>query len=286
MPGGNEKVNERVHLNELWERLDSACRKLWQEDRVSAIPLQAVAEEIKAEFRGTEQLLESMKKALQDQKKLISQDYELQYGDRIVSLEKELQHYKSHSAALEEQLAKEKSHVESLLKDVESKEEENVQFREKYLKIEAERDAVRAKKMEEFHREMETKADDIERMWEERKKALESESKHRKDEPEKKYQALLEAVRLRAEETETQYLQKEAKLLEAQKQIQAELQARDERLHAVEEALRKQTDAANARAAELEREYAQKRTELDGLKQRMQAEMGEVLKRYQAKTAG
>ncbi len=275
--------NGTIHLDDLWQKLDAACQKLWQEDKVAAIPMQAVADEVKIGFRHAEQLLTSLRRNAEEQATLLSEEFQGRYEGKITSLERQLAAAQAKIAQLEQDGAKAAKHVESLLGQIETKEQENTEFREKYLKVEIQRDSERAKQLESFIAELEAKERERENHWKQRHEALESDVKRRQEHNEAEYRRLLDEIKQRAQEMEDSYAKKEAVLRDLQRQVHAELQSKEVRLKDHEADLKAQSEALAAHAQELERAYGQKRAELDKLKVDLRAEIAELAKQYRAK---
>jgi len=276
--------NGTVHLDELWQKLDAACQKLWQEDKVAAIPLQAVADEVKIGFRHTEQVLTSLKRNAAEQANLLAEEFKARYENKIGALERHLAGAQARIAQLEQEAQKSAAHIESLLSQVELKEKENTEFRERYLKVELQRDSERAKQLEEFVAELEAKERQREAHWKQRHESLEGDVKRRQEQLETEYHRLLDELKKRAMDMEDGYVKKEDVLRDLQRQLQSELQSKETRLKDQEIALKAQSETLAAHAHELEQAYAQKRAELDKLKVDLRAEIAELAKQYRSRS--
>lgn len=247
---------QEVPLGELWSRLDAAVRKLWQEDRVSAIPVQAAVEELKVEWERLEQLLESLKHSNQAMHQAMLKQFEQEYRNRLGDMEEQLRLATSRVTGLEESLGKERSRVAALLEQIERQEAESTRFKQEGLRAEADREAARTRFIEEFQRDLEAKSERMERSWTERLRSLEADFRARRDE--------LESAYSRANE---------------------DLQAREARCYNQEIQIKQQADELSRRASALEKEYMSKRAEIETLKARMQAEITELIRSYQEKWA-
>jgi chromosome segregation ATPase len=276
-------TNGDVDLNELWGRLESACQKLWQEDKVAAIPLQAVADEVRIAFRHVEQLMGSMKRTVDEQQSLIAHEFQARYDAKVSMLERQLAESQARVKDLEKEQAKSKAHVDALMSDIEVKEKENTEFREKYLKIELQRDSERAKQLESFLEELNVKEREREAHWKQRSATLEDDIKLRQRHLDEEYRRPLEDLQQRAAEMEDSYTKKEVALKELQRQLLTEFQLKDAKLKDTEASLKVQSESLASHAQELDRSYGQKRAELERLKQDMRAEIAELARHYKAK---
>lgn len=252
------KKDYELNLEVVREKLEAVCRKVWDEDRVSAVALQAVSDEVLAGFRRAEEIISSLRQDLQTQESLIKREREMM----TASVEERLDTAKVRTATVEEQLREAKAKIESLLQDLETKEEEHALFQEKYLRLEAKKDSERAAHMEKFIEEEDTKEQERETFWKQRHQALENDFKKREGEFEKKQHDIMEEMQRSTEETKKLLLQKETELMDTQKQLQAECQR-------CETALQGQ-----------EREYARKHAELEKLKQNLRAEIAELTQQH------
>lgn len=275
-----EETDSTIAWDELSSKLEHACQKLWAEDKVSAIPVQAIANEIKIGFRHAEQIIASLRQTMQEQAELIRRDYEAQYVNKLAASDMQLKSANGRRSELEEELAKSKAHIQTLLADVAKKEEENAAFQEKYLKIEAQKDSARAKQMEDFIAELEAKDREREAFWKQRHEVMETEVKQRQQSLEKRHSDLVAEMQQRTDEALKLYQQKEAKLAELRKQFMAEFQTREAYLHEQQEHVQKQSEALVTRLNSLEQEYGKKRAELDKLKRDLQEEISELTRHY------
>src|SRR4051812_9012570 len=104
-------------LNEIWQRLDLVCRKLWDEDSSAAVGLQAVIEEFKGEVHRVEQMLISYQKTLYEQRQAMAKEYEGIYNDRIRAIEHQLAHGNERIAIMEDGLFKKEAKIKDLLNE-------------------------------------------------------------------------------------------------------------------------------------------------------------------------
>ena len=252
------KKDYEINLDAVCEKLEIVCRKVWDEDRVSAVALQAASNEIIAGLGRAKEIISSLRQELQTQESVIKHGCET----RTAALEEELDIAKARTAAVEEELHKARAKIEALIKDLETKEEGNALFQEKYLKLEARKDSERADHMEKFIEEEDVKEREREAFWKQRQQTLENDLKKHESEFEKKRRDLLEEMQHSAEETRKLHLLKETELMDAQKQLQAEFQSRE------------------AALLEQEREYARKYEELEKLKQNLRAEIAELTRQH------
>ncbi|MFA6434202.1 MAG: hypothetical protein WCW52_05855 [Elusimicrobiales bacterium] len=307
--------NIAAELKSLTFKLDSVCRKFWDEDRSAAVPLEAVAGEIKiavgraeqvmAELGRVAQLCESSTRALDSEmrkekvradtlqeelkaamsriEKISAEaaaDHEAaaRAGAMAARLEQELKLGKEGAAALQEELKAGKAYTEKILREAAGLKEEIVALKDEHLKAEARKDAERAKKMEDLISSLSEKKRELEAAWARRHSALEAEQKESRTGFEKMHKALLEEMRVNAAGAEKAYSQKEAKLIEFNRRLIEEFQDREGKVRALEEDLRAKAFTLDEASAELGREFERKRAELEGLKNKILAEISELVK--------
>ena len=115
-----------TELQELPGRLDEACRKLWDEDRLAAVPLQALADDIKLllpetiralkEQGGTAEKSETRAAELEGrlketEERLAESVARAEAGHAVPRLEQELKLEKERAAALREELKTAREHA-------------------------------------------------------------------------------------------------------------------------------------------------------------------------------
>lgn len=129
-----------TRLGEIWNRLDALCLRLWHEDRIAAVGLQAVIEEYKGEIARAEQMLSGLQKALGEQRQTLESSFNQQYQsektqwtERHAALERQVK-------SLEDSLAQERARSEDFRKKLETTERAYSEFKETALKKEAELD--------------------------------------------------------------------------------------------------------------------------------------------------
>ena len=178
-------------LEEILGRLDSCCQKLWDEDRTSAVQVQVAIEEAKLELKRLERLALSLEEQIPEERRLGRVEVERRFQERVAELEVRLKQADEISSGLKEALAQERARVEKLFSENQTREEELNRFKEKELKAEVDRDAARAKKMEQFAGNIEAHSADLEKLWSERQQHLEGDFKKRNTDLEKRYETLL-----------------------------------------------------------------------------------------------
>ena len=255
------KKDYEVNLDALCGKLEGVCRKVWDEDRLSAVALQAVSNEIVAELRTAKEVITHLRQELQTQEAAVRRECET----RTDVMAETLNIAKTRAAAVEEELRKARAQIESIRKDLETREEENALFQEKHLKLEAQRDSERAAHMEEFIAEMETKEQEREAFWKQRHQVLENDLKAQQEELRKQHNNRLKELEGSAEEARKLEHQKETQREQTQKQLQSDLQRREELL----------------RGQELEN--VKRFAELEKLKHDLRAEISELTRQYQPK---
>lgn len=255
------KMNYESNLVGVCEKLEAVCRKVWDEDRVSAVALQAVSNELTEGWRRAEECIAALRQELQTRESVIAHECELKLG----AMQKTLEAAKASAASGEEALQNAKARIETLRGDLEKKNEENAAAKERYLTLEAQKDSERSARMEKFIEEEDAKERERENFWQKCHQTLNTDLKKHESEFEKQRRELLEELQRTAEETRKLYLQKELELMEAQKQLQAEFQAREANMH------------------KREHEYALKYEELEKLKHNLRSEIADLTRQYQPK---
>lgn len=244
--------------DEIFKKLEAVCRKLWDEDRVSAVALQAVSNEVTSGFSRAGEIIASLHHELQVKESVLRNEYDMKLREAGEKLAAAL----ARTAGVEEEWCRAKLKVNALLKELEAKEEENSGFQEKHLRIEAQKDSERAAHMEKFIEEENAREHERELFWEQRNRELEAEFKRLEHELQTRYREALEEARRSAEETGKLLSQKEAKLLEARKQMEEEYRVRE------------------AALSERGKDYAKKCEEMEALKRNLRAEIGELTREY------
>jgi hypothetical protein len=277
-------------LQQLSGRLDEACRKLWDEDRVAAVPLQALADEIKLllpdslralkELGAVSEKSEARAAELADrleqaEERLAENTARAEAGHAVPRLEQELKLEKERTAVLREEVKAAKARAEAALGETAAKEEELNNFKERHLRADAQKDAERTQKNADLLAGIEKKELELEDAWTRRHKALEAEQKERQDGFEKRHRGILEALRENSAGLEKAYMQKEARLMELNKRLVEEFQDREARTRAVEEELRARTSMLESSAAALAKEYEEKQAAIEALKKRTLAALAE-----------
>lgn len=280
---GNGAVAE-VRLDDVWDRLNSTCRSLWNEDSPSAVNLQAIVEEFKGEVHRVTQLVHAMRESLSEQKTKLQSEFQAVYSDKIRTYELQLANASSRIAALDETLLKEREKVESLLKDLLHKDEENAAFHEKFLRIESEHDEERTRKMEAFYLDLQKKGGEMEVSWAARRGDLENEFKQRTLDLQKKHDALFEEIKKRASTLEGEYSRRERELTESQETLTKQMSSWESNRTAQEQSLIKRDQELKLQGEALASEYRKKQKDLEDLKEKMQREIGQLVQFYQSKT--
>lgn len=270
--GGIDHLDASVDLTGVWDRMGDVCRKLWAEDRVSAVTLQALLEEFKGEVERAQQTLVTYQKTLVETRKTVSQQIAAEYKGQIAHLESALAAAREEAAASAKSQQAEKEHGAQLASALEIQEAKNLEFKDRFLKTEMERDVVRGRKMEEFYQEVLAKSKDLEASWEQKHRELESKYIAQEEELRKKNVEHLEGIRKLALDLEKTYSQKEADLGASYERLRQEMEGREAKCLKMEEDLRKQEDGLTAR-----------RRELDELKLRLQQEISAVVQGYKDK---
>ena len=247
-----------INLDALCEKLETVCRKVWDDDRVSAVPLQAVSNELIAGIRRAEEIIASLRQDLQSQRPAITREFE----EKLALLQEKIEHADARTASVNDELRKVRAKIDALRKDLEAKEDELSLFQEKYLKLEVQKDSARTDHMEKFIEEQDIKERERENFWKQRHLALEKDLKTHEADFENRRRSLMEELQSSAEEARKLNLRKEAELAETQKQLQAEFHTRGKALQ------------------ERELEYARKYEELEKLKQNLRAEIAELTRQY------
>jgi hypothetical protein len=280
----DKKTEDCAHLSELWSSLEAVSQELWQDNSKGALKLKIVVEEFRGEVGRLQEKLLAAQAGLQVEKRHV-QDAMEDGEAREREIHEQNEALRRHSQAMEQALAKERKTVEELLKKIEAKEEENIDFKGKFLHIESERDHSRADKMQAFLQDVQKKETEAEETWMKRNQVLEAEYVQRSDEMKKSDQERLQTLQKRAADLEEQYRKKAEAL-------QASCDASRREVESKDAAYRERAEALAHREAELlavEKQAASvleaKKRDLDEMKRRMEAELKEILREYQAKAA-
>lgn len=272
-------------LHEFWDRLEIICQKLWEEDRAAAVPLQALTEEFRGEVSRLESLYQQQHKAYYELREKLSVEFDTANRSKIEDLQKQLADSQSRAADLEQSLDAARRKIQELSGRLASVEQESMEFKDQFLKSEVERDAARAKKMEEYYQSLQAKAAALEKMWEERRAQLDADHGRRQDELRRKYEGLFEELKSRASELERSTAKKEEDLAAMYQSRVKELEAQQDKLQKFSESLRQREQAFAAVKEQLESDYRKKRLDLDKLKETFQAEIAVLIQRYQRERA-
>ncbi|MBI4679097.1 MAG: hypothetical protein HY748_16085 [Elusimicrobia bacterium] len=165
-----EKEGEarKRELDRLYQHLDLVCQRMWKEDRASAVEVQAVAEEAKSELRHLERLAQTIEHRLMEESRAVRDEAQRLYDTKVSQLERQLSETTALNVVLQNSLANERQRFDTAFRELEGKEGDIAQFKEKYLKAEAQRDEARAKMMEDFTAEYDAKSKQLESHWAER----------------------------------------------------------------------------------------------------------------------
>ncbi len=243
-------VDSKATLTEVWNRLQTLCRRLWDENSSAAVGLESICEE----FAGRIQRFDQMHAAAQER-----------------------------AALLDRALTQKTEECEGLFDRLRAKEEENTQFHELYLKTEATHDEERAKKMDAFYQEMNKTSAAFERSFETRRAALEGEFEQRVAALQKKHDELADAVRRRGAEVEARVANQEEELSKAHDRLMQEKADWDAKNRRKEEELLRQEKNLGDRQRQLAEEHDKTMLELQNFKEALRAEVSNVVRDYQAK---
>lgn len=242
----NQKASSNFPLTEAWERLEAVCRKLWEENSVNAVEVQAVVEEFKAEVHR----VDAHRANADEMRSLDLRDYDERVAALRQNYEIELTGLKKRLELQDGMLHEKDMRIEELLKTLARKEEENLNAHAQALRMSASSDEAKAKKMEEFYQEMIKKDAAQADVWQQRHLTLEAESEHRQ--------------KIFAER-------------------QNELDAWEKRRISEEESLKKRNTDLELRSQELSQEYRKKQQEIEELKASLQKSVTELVRQYQSR---
>ncbi len=243
---------DKTKLTAAWQRIEELCQKLWSDNSPQAVALQAAVEEFRGEAQHVEHLVSFYKKSLAEQKAILEQDLAQFYGRKIDDISEQLKTAQASRRAAEESLAARDREIAFLMDKVQSKEAENLQFHEKYLKAIAHLDESQGQKMEAFYRDLQKRQADLEAAW-----GLRHEEENRRHRD--------------LEESRDQFL-REVREWEARKVER-------------EQALIKKEEELALRASEIAQEYKKKQAELEILKDGLKREVSEIVHRYQGQNS-
>lgn len=276
----NQENGGELRLAQMFGRLDGICGQLWDEDRRSAVGLQAVVEEFRHEVGRAEAAVAALRGELARQGERLTGEIRGGFADQLAELEKRLAESRAHAAALEQSLSRERARSGELAARLDAQEQENARLQEEYLKTESQRDAARAERMESFLGELRRKEEQLELKWLERRRALEAEQELRAQEQQKAHIEELRQLKERALELEKELIKKEAELEASNERLRADLEEREARLRRRQDELRAKEKDLERYGKELEDAWGAKRRELDELKRRLQEEIKTVVREY------
>jgi chromosome segregation ATPase len=236
-------------LHDAWSRLEKVCQRLWDDNSPCAVEVQAVVEEFKGEMNrvaaytsSTEALRRELGREREDAMAALRRQYEIE----TASLKKRLE--------LVENAGRTKdARADELLETLAKKEAENLEFHAQVLKMSADTDKDRAKKMESFYTDLTRKETEREEVWAKREKSL--------DEEHHKLQQILQAK-------------------------QAELDAWEQRRIAEEDEIKRRATDVELKSQQLAQEYRKKQQEIEDLKTGLQRSITELVRQYQARVRG
>lgn len=245
----NQNKRPSSALHEAWQRLEAVCRKLWDENSVTAVEAQAVVEEFKGEVHRVDAYFAN----IDEQREHERQEHEADVAALRRQYEIDLGAFKKRLDAQEAALREKESRIEELLKIIARKEEENLEFHSQILRMTATSDESKAKKMEEFYQELLKKEASLQGVWEQRHKSLEEEHAS--------VQRMLAAK-------------------------QAELDAWERRRLTDEDSLKKRTTDLEIKSQQLAQEYRKKQQEIEDLKTGLQRSITDLVRQYQSRLRG
>ncbi|MBI5243721.1 MAG: hypothetical protein HY922_08575 [Elusimicrobia bacterium] len=317
-------TDKALHLNQVWTKLDELCVKLWKEDRPSAVGLQVLVEEFRAEVDRAEKTLAAFKELLSIQRRAVEREIHADFEARLAALSQELEDAKRNVRIAEESLARERKRTETLEKDniesradfqgrlalmhqdfelaqaralglerkaaafeksLEAKDAEVAALKEAHAKTESDRSVRHIEKLHAYLKELEEKARCMEDGWTEHRRKLEAERQAWALEARKSYEEQAQALSDRVSALHKETLQRENTLTSAQEALGKELEAKEARLLAQEGELQRQAQELDKYRQDLDIEWQAKRWELDEIKRKLQEEVRNVIREYQAKKA-
>jgi chromosome segregation ATPase len=232
-----------------WTRLEAVGRRLWDENSVCAVEVQALIEE----FKGEVHRIDTHLRNIEDVRSHDRQEHAEDLADLRRQYELELAGVKSRLELSEQAVHSKDTRIAELMKTIAQKEEENLDFHSQIMRIAATNDETKAKKMEAFYQELLKKENSLSDSWTQRHKTLESEHEH--------LQALLAAR-------------------------QAELDAWENRRLNEEESIKKRSTDVEIKSQQLAQEYRKKQQEIEDLKASLQRSITELVRQYQSRLRG
>ena len=244
-------VNQKsvTPLTEAWERLESLCRRLWDDNSAAAVEAQAIHEEFKGEVHRIDALIANLDELHEHERADFEESMAAlrrQYEMELASLRKRLE-------LLEKGVQERDVRIDGLLQNLTKKEEENLLFHSEVLRMSASSDEAKGKKMEEFYQELVKKESSMEASWAQRHKVLEDEHSH--------LQQIIAAK-------------------------QSELDSWEKRRLTEEEALKRRSTDVELKAQQLTQEYRRKQQEIEDLKKSLQTSITELVHQYQNRLRG
>lgn len=222
-----------------------------------------------------------MRGAIEDERSAIRD----QFVDRLHTLETQLARATARVAALEKTIAQRDDEIGRLLAELKEKEQRNIDFHEQFLRASARQDELQARKMEEFYETLKAKKAELEAVWDQRAKALETEYREKLAALEAKERGLVEDLKQRVAQHERQHVQSQRILRETGERLSAEQQDWESQRLAEREALTRRADELAQKAQDLEREYQKRQAQMNSIKESMQREIAELVRQYQARVS-
>lgn len=236
-------------LNQVWERLEALCRRLWDDNSAAAVEAQAVYEEFKGEVHRVDTMLSN----LDEMRAHDRHEHEEDLASMRRQYEMEIAGLKKRTELLDKSVTERDSRIDGLLQNIARKEEENLEFHSQVLRMSASSDETKSKKMEEFYSELVKKETSMETAWAQRHKALEEEHAH-----------LQQIIAVK----------------------QSELDAWEKRRLSEEDSIKRRAIDVELKAQQLAQEYRKKQSEIEDLKKNLQASITDLVRQYQTRLRG
>ena len=93
-------MDSETRLLEVWQRLETICRQLWDADSPAAVDLQAIMEEFKGEARRAEQTLSRLRKVQEELRETVTKEVEQGFADELRTVQFQLKSALEREAAL------------------------------------------------------------------------------------------------------------------------------------------------------------------------------------------
>lgn len=216
-----EKSIECVPV-EMLERLKSLLDRLWKDKNPSAVHLSAIMDEFDAERKSLAGIVQEYKSDYAARFAFM----ERQYKDKILTLESELSDFKTRFSEIDKDRSADSKKVMELVETLKRKESELADLKAGAVETEAQLNARYVARMQELYDKISRKEMDMLSKWEEKNKALETNSSAVENE----YSSKLRQIKLREKAMEDDFNSRKQELIKTFERVRLEMEAREKEL--------------------------------------------------------